>query len=134
MSGRAVPSGRPALVGTNVSANLLWADGHADRVPKLQSRFRFSVTLGKASALPDDDLWRGAGSPAALPRRGIVDDTLAYTDSFTGKPRPGIPEGSLRIRRDLSIGYLGRDAEHVELHFQEWLTFPCCTPPEPGVA
>ncbi len=59
----------------------------------------------------------------------VVDGEIIWAPAVDGgfvlSARGGDHE--LRLGQDLSIGYLSHDAEHVQLYFQESLTFLVCT-------
>lgn len=67
----------------------------------------------------------GGGYPVYKHVRDLIDGPIVHAPSFDGALLLTMDEDAyeLVVGRDLSIGYLGHDADKVDLYFEESLTF-----------
>ena len=71
-----------------------------------------------------------AGYPVLDHVRRLVDGPLVWTPGLEGAVVLSVRGGDfeLTVGQDISIGYLGHDAEHVRLYIEESFTFWAISP------
>lgn len=114
---------------------------YPEAVSKAISALRLAGVSGPYSLLLSADAYTQVsetsdhGYPIREHIARVIDGDIIWAPAITGalllSARGGDYE--LRLGEDLAIGYLSHDADHVQLYFQESLTFIVCTA-EAGVS